>query len=110
MAQDFERNIARENGSADAGTELRTADSDDALVGISLANIISTQILVDVWIEVSSNKYYLGYQIPLPAGASLQLLDGGAKVVMQSGDVLRLKSDTANSLDAWVSVVDSIST
>jgi len=108
MAQDFERNIAREIGTSP--TTLRTADSDDALVGISLSNIVATQILVDVYITSSANDYYLGKDIPIPAGSSLQLLDGGAKIVMQTGDALKVVSDTASSLDAWVSVVDSIST
>jgi len=108
MAQDFERNIAREIGTS--ATTLRTADSDDALVGISLSNIVATQILVDVYITSSANDYYLGKDIPIPAGSSLQLLDGGAKIVMQSGDALKVVSDTASSLDAWISVVDSIST
>jgi hypothetical protein len=40
----------------------------------------------------------------------LQVLDGGAKIVMQSGDALNVKSDTASSADVWVSVVDAIST
>jgi len=108
MAQDFERNIAREIGTS--ATTLRTADSDDALVGISLSNIVATQILVDVYITSSANDYYLGKDIPIPAGSSLQLLDGGAKIVMQTGDALKVVSDTASSLDAWISVVDSIST
>jgi len=31
------------------------------------------------------------------------------KFVMQSGDALKIVSDTASSLDVWVSVVDDIS-
>ena len=43
--------------------------------------------------------------------ADAQLLtDGGAKVVMVSGDILNVKSNTASSADVWVSVVDAIST
>jgi len=30
--------------------------------------------------------------------------------VLQSGDVLKAKADTANSLNVWVSFIDSIST
>ena len=70
----------------------------------------SSQIQVDVFIEVSSANYYLVKNAPIPAGSALQLLDGGAKVVMQSGDVLKAQSDTATSADVWVSVVDAIST
>ena len=47
---------------------------------------------------------------PIPAGSALQVLDGGAKFVVQSGDALKVISDTASSLDVWVSTVDDIST
>ena len=108
MAQDFERNIARNIGTS--AVTLRTANSDDALVGINLANTTASQILVDVFINDGSNDYYLVKEAPVPTGSSLQVLDGGAKVVMQSSDILKIQSDTASSCDAWVSVVDSIST
>ena len=47
---------------------------------------------------------------PLPSGSSLELIDGGAKVVAVNGDRLYIKSSVASSLDAIVSVVDAIST
>ena len=46
----------------------------------------------------------------LPAGSALQVLDGGAKFVVQNNDALKVISDTASSLDVWVSTVDAIST
>ena len=46
----------------------------------------------------------------IAAGGALQLLDGGAKFVVQSGDRLFVRSSTASSLDVWVSAVDAIST
>jgi hypothetical protein len=49
-------------------------------------------------------------QVPIPSGSALQVLDGGAKFVVQSGDALKVISDTASSLDVWVSTVDAIST
>ena len=54
--------------------------------------------------------FILVKEAPIPAGSSLQVLDGGAKVVVQSGDALKVVSDTASSLDCWVSAVDAIST
>ena len=107
MAQDFERNIARNVGTS--ASTLRTANSDDALVGINVANTTTSQINVDVFINDGSNDYYIVKTAPIPAGSALQLLDGGAKVVMQNNDVLKVKSDTASSADVWVSVVDTIS-
>ena len=107
MAQDFERSIARNIGTS--ASTLRTANSDDAIVGINLANVTTSQILVDVYITVSSADYYIVKDAPIPTGSSLQVLDGGAKIVLQSGDALKIVSNTANSCDAWISVVDTIS-
>ena len=44
-----------------------------------------------------------------PKVAGHDILDGGAKIVMVSGDALKIKSNTASSADVWVSVVDTIS-
>ena len=107
MAQDFERNIARNVGTS--AVTLRTADSDDALIGINIANVTTSQILMDVFINDGSNDYYIIKDAPIPVGSTLQVLDGGAKVVMQASDVLKVQSDTALSADVWVSVVDTIS-
>ena len=108
MAQDFERNTSNAVGTSAA--TLRTANSDDAIVGIMVANVATSQINVEVYINDGSNDIHLVKDAPIPVGSSLQVLDGGAKIVMQSGDVLYVKSDTASSADVWVSVVDAIST
>ena len=107
MAQDFERNIARNIGTT--AVTIFTANSDDAVVGINLANTITSQVKVSVFVTNSSADYYLVKNAPIPASAALQVLDGGAKFVLQSGDALRVQSDTATSIDAWVSRVDTIS-
>ena len=72
MAQDFERSIARNIGTS--ASTLRTANSDDAVVEINLANVTTSQILVDVYITVSSRLLYCE-DAPIPTGSSLQVLD-----------------------------------
>jgi hypothetical protein len=108
MAQDFERSIQRNVGTS--AVTVRTANSDDALVGINVANVHTSQITVDVFINDGSNDYYIVKAAPIPVGSALQVLDGGAKIVMQSADVLKVQSSVASSADVWVSVVDAIST
>tara|TARA_R110002020_G_scaffold171436_1_gene361480 strand:- start:279 stop:605 length:327 start_codon:yes stop_codon:yes gene_type:complete len=107
MAQDFTRYKNREVGTAPVS--VFTANSNDALVGISLANITSSDITCDVYINDGSNDFYLVKTAPIPVGSELQLLDGGAKVVMQNNDILKVVSSAASSLDVWVSAVDAIS-
>jgi hypothetical protein len=108
MAQNFRRYTSNAVGTSAA--TLFTANSYDTVVGISVANITSSAINVDVYINDASNDIYLVKDAPIPAGSSLQVLDGGAKFVVQSGDALKVVSDTASSADVWVSAVDDIST
>lgn len=108
MAQNFRRYTA--NGVGTLASTVLTADSFDTLVGIHCTNVTTNTILVDVYINDSVNDIYLVKQVPIAAGGALQVLDGGAKVVVQSGDVLKVVSDTAASVDVWVSAVDDIST
>ena len=119
MAQDFERAVAFDSsGDVDIGTTARTiltSNSDDALVGIRLTNIhASAAIKADVFITSSASggadDSYIIKNATIPYGSSLELIDGGAKIILQSGDVLKAECDTADSLNVWVSYVDAIST
>jgi len=108
MAQNFRRYTSNAVGTSAA--TLFTANSYDTVVGISVSNITGSTINVDVYINDSSNDIYLVKDAPIPPGSSLQVLDGGAKFVVESGDALKVVSDTASSADVWVSAVDDIST
>jgi len=108
MAQNFRRYTSNDVGTGAA--TLFTADSYDTVVGISVANITASAVVASVYINDGSNDIYLVKDVTIPAGSSLQVLDGGAKFVVQSGDALKVISDTASSLDVWVSTVDAIST
>ena len=110
MAQDFESNGARITNSA---TTIVTADSDDAVVGLRFANILTTTDTLSVWITDagdSNNVRYLIKDVSVPAASSIEIVQGGSKIVMQNGDVLKGQAGTANGFDCWMSRVDSIST
>ena len=107
MAQDFENVKARNIGTS--ASTLLTADS-DALIGIRVANVVAQTIQVDVFISSGGIDYYLVKGVSIPQGSSMEFIDGGAKVVLLSGDAVKIKSDTASSADCWMSYIDSIST
>jgi hypothetical protein len=115
MAQNFrqykERNIGTSAVDMPNGSDF---DSFDCIVGIRLANTHTQSVTVDVYLQTNPSDantiYYLIKNAPIPSGSSLELIDGGAKVVAISGDRLFIKSNVASSVDAIVSVVDAIST
>ena len=108
MAQNFRRYTSNAVGTSAA--TLFTANSYDTIVGISVANVTGSAITVDVYINDGSNDIHLVKGAPITAGGALQVVDGGAKFVVESGDALKVVSDTASSADVWVSAVDAIST
>ena len=118
MAQDFERKVAFDSsGDVNIGTTARsilTSNSDDALIGIRCSNITTATIKADVYITSTASggsaDSYVVKNVPIPSGGSIELIDGGAKIVIQSGDVVKCKSDTDASLNVWLSYIDSIST
>jgi len=111
MAQNFRRYTLQGVGTSAADIpDGANFDSYDTIVGIHMTNTSANAITVDAYINDGTADVYLIKGAPIAAGGALQLLDGGAKVVVSSGDRLWIKSDTAASLDAWVSAVDDIST
>jgi copper(I)-binding protein len=109
MAQDFESTGSQ---ITDSETTLLIANSDDAIIGLRLTNVTASTVTVDVYIDkggVGTGRY-IAKDLSIPPASSVELIQGGAKVVLQNGDVLYGLADTATSVDVWLSRVDSIST
>ena len=109
MGQDFESEGKR---ITDSATTILTANSDDAVVGLRFANILTTTATLDVIINDAgdSTDRYLIKGVSVPANSSIELVQGGSKIILQNGDVLKAQAGTANAFDCWVSRVDAIST
>ena len=111
MAQNFRNYLKRNTGTTPVDLLGGAVGSStyDCIVSLRLANVTTSTIEVDVYIK-DTNDFYLIKNVPIVSGGSLELMDGGSKVVLQDGQQLFGKSDTASSLDTIVSVVDQIST
>ena len=108
MAQDFESSGVLVTNSE---TTIYTSNSDDAIVGLRLANILTTAITMDVYIDLAGGgtNYYLCKNLSIPPASSVELVQGGAKMVIQSTDVVYGLCGTANGCHVWISLVDAIS-
>jgi len=107
MAQDFRNTLTRVIGVAD--TTILTAGNYDAVIGIRCCNVAATTILVDVKIAKGGADYFIAKGVNIPPNSAIELIQGGAKIVLASGDVLEAVSDTASSLDVVMSYIDTIS-
>ena len=108
MAQDFRNVLVRQIGTAD--TTLLAGGNYDAVIGIRCCNVVTSTIAVDVKIAKGGNDFFIAKGVSIPPNSAIELIQGGAKIVLENGDVLKAKSDTATSLDIVTSFIDSIST
>ena len=107
MAQDFRNVLVRQIGTGD--TTLLAAGDYDAVIGIRCCNILTSTIAIDVKIAKGGADYFLAKGVSIPPNSAIELIQGGAKIVLANGDVLKAQSDTASSLDIVTSFIDTIS-
>ena len=106
MAQNFRNDLESAVGTSEA--TLVTGSDFDAVIGIRLCNILTSTIEVDVYIVNSGNKY-LAKGVVIPPNSAIELIQGGSKIVLKSGDVLKAESNTASSVDIVTSFINQIS-
>ena len=109
MAQNFRNQLTSTAIGTSATDILAQADTYDTIVGIRLVNVAGSAINATCQIVNGSDTTELIKNVPIPAGSSLELIDGGAKIIVKSGDKVQAISDTASSLKAVVSYIDAIS-
>ena len=106
MAQNFRNDLQSAVGTSEA--TLITGSDFDAVIGIRLCNILTSTIEVDVYIVNSGNKY-LAKDVVIPPNSAIELIQGGSKIVLKNGDVLKAVSNTASSVDIVTSFINQIS-
>ena len=106
MAQNFRNDLQSAVGTSEA--TLITGSDFDAVIGIRLCNILTSTIEVDVYIVNSGNKY-LAKGVVIPPNSAIELIQGGSKIVLKNGDVLKAVSNTASSVDIVTSFINQIS-
>ena len=72
MAQDFERYGLNAVGTS--ATDVHTSNSDDAIIGIRVANVVTQTIAVDVYISSGGSDYYLAKNVSIPQGSSMEFM------------------------------------
>jgi len=76
------------------------------LLSILVSNKTGSSADVDVFLVTNTgDDVFLLRNAPVPAGSSLELISG-SKVIMESSDVLRVRTDTATAIDVTVSYLE----
>jgi|TARA_R110000787_G_scaffold231431_3_gene338845 hypothetical protein len=113
MAQNFASTTAQIGTATTAlyTNTTSTPTSSDAIIGIRIANILTNAITVKIWISpTGSGVVYIAKDLSIPPNSSVELVQGGAKFVLNNTDVLNASASEVLAADVVTSVVKAIST
>ena len=101
----------KDGSSVNANTDMTIytcpASTQTTIIGMSIANITSSQITVDVKLTNNDgDNIFIVKDVPIPAASSLVPIGGDQKLVMEASDVLVVQSNTANSADTALSILE----
>ncbi len=112
MANAFLSETDKEIGTGTATVFTCGSSTESTIIGLSVANRVTSQILVDVELDASNrtsgseDKVFLVKDAPIPVGGTLVVIGGDQKVVLEPGDTIKVTSDTASSADVVLSHLD----
>ena len=108
MANTFKNDTLRASGDtlASIGSAVATS-TQTTIIGMTIANIVSSVISVGVkLVDNSANETWLVKDAPIPTGGALVVVGGDQKVVMETGDIIKVISNTASSMDVVMSYLE----
>jgi hypothetical protein len=112
MANSFKSRTDTAVGTSPATIYTCPASTETTIIGLTVANINTSQIEIDVQLDASTrtsgaqDSVYLIKDAPIPVGSSLVAVGGEQKVVLEPGDTIKVTSNTASSADVAMSILE----
>ena len=81
------------------------------IIGLTIANVKGSSVTADAQIVTASSSgenadnVYLVKTIPLPTGSSIEIMAGN-KIVLEAGDIVKVKSSVSDGVDALLSIME----
>jgi hypothetical protein len=106
MANDFKLKTKASVGVATENVYVVPSDTTTTIIGITLCNTSGSGINVGVGItRATSDDIKILKNVPIPQGSTLEFMQGN-KLILESTDTLTVQSDTNNSLDVSVNILE----
>jgi len=109
MASFFKNAVLNDVGTVQV-TALETANNSRmTIIGMSLANLTQSIVLVDVKVEnATATVGHYVHQMMIPANSSLRLVNGGEKLILAENNKLYINANIDESIDVIISYVELI--
>ena len=106
MANTFTSYVNKNVGTSAATVVTVGASTQTTIIGLDIANTSASPITADAYITRSAVNYYIVKGATVPVGGSLIAVGGDQKVVLITGDALKVVTSAAASADVITSVLN----
>lgn len=108
MANTFKRKTSQSVGTSltSVGSYTVGSNTQTTVIGLVIANTSGSAITVDCAHYNGTTDTYLVKGASVPVGGSIVVVGGSQKVVLETGDSIRVKSSAATSADVVMSVLE----
>mgnify|MGYP001079218349 CR=1 FL=1 len=107
MANTFKLKTDTAVGTSAATVYTCPSATQTTVIGMTVANIVTSQIEVDVQITNNDgDNVYVIKNAPIPVGSSLVVIGGEQKVVLEPSDTITVTSNTLSSADVALSILE----
>jgi hypothetical protein len=108
MANTFARKLSQSVGTSLTAVGAYTvgAATQVTVIGMSVSNTTASPVTVDITLSNGGTDTYLIKSGPVPVGSSIVLFGGDQKLVMVTGDSVKVASSAAASVDVVLSILE----
>jgi len=97
-------------GASQTGAYTVASSTQTTVIGLSVSNITASAVDVDVSLSATmantTSDISICTTIPLPSGSTVILVGGDQKLVLVTGDLIKVKSSASASLDVVMSMLE----
>jgi len=107
MANTFKNALAKDVGTSAVSVYTAPSGKKSIAIELDVCNTTSSGVTVDAYITSGGVNYFIVKTTPVPVGGSLQII-AGQKIVLSNGDILKVVSNTAASIDVVAAILEDV--
>jgi hypothetical protein len=106
MANTFTSYVAKSVGTSASTLVTVAAATQTTVIGMTVANTTASAITCDIYFTRSAVDYYVIKSATVQPGTAFVAVGGDQKLVLTTGDALKVVTNTASSADVIASVLN----
>jgi len=109
MANTFKNAAAAATGTSEVSVYTVPSSTTTTVIGLTCANVTSTspiKVSIRVYDSSGTAHFFVVKNAEVFEGGALVAVGGDQKLVLETGDIIKVVSDTASSIDTIVSVME----